>query len=104
MLHSKDHNSLFISDPLKTPTKEQTAVSNKETEKSQTTMRLRKVQQPITAFSRTKIYQHWQIRLKLYKISSFVKFHISEMKRKTGSNVIQLIITHVTQLMLDVIK
>ena len=102
MLHSKDHNSLFISNPLKTPVKEQTAVSNKE--KTQTTMRLRKVQQSITAFSRTKIYQHWQIRLKLYKISSFIKFHISEMKRKTGSNVTQLIITHVTQLMLDVIK
>ena len=39
-----------------------------------TTIRLRKVQLPITRFSPTKVYKHWQIGLKLSKTSSIIKF------------------------------
>lgn len=66
MLHGNDNNSIFISNLLNTLKEEQTIADNKETKKTQTSIKLGKVYQQMTVFSLMKTHQLSQIGLKFY--------------------------------------
>ena len=66
MLHGSDNNSIFISNLLNTLKEEQTIADNKETKKTQTSIKLGKVYQQMTVFSLMKTHQLSQIGLKFY--------------------------------------
>ena len=79
MLHSNDNNSIFIKNVLNAPTKNKLSLIRKG-KKTQTSKILRKVHQQMTLFNLMKIHQLLQIGFKLFKIFSFMKFLILEVK------------------------